>query len=460
MIAQRDGGRAATKEPAASMRVLTPVFALLLGAVAALPPVAALAQPAAAEAPRRTAARLGPSQGAAIAAVVNGDVISNGDVDNRARLFALSTGLPISQDVLDRLVPQVRRQLIDERLRLQELQRRGIAVSDRDIAAAIADIEAANGMPRGLLRQRLGAAGVDLRTMIDQIRVQIGWTRLLREMLGRNAEVSPTEISELEAALRTQVGQTEWRLAEIFVPIGEARQAADAQRFADTIIAQLRAGANFGVVAAQFSQSQTALQGGDLGWVQANQLDPEVLRVVQIMPPGAVSNPIRVPGGLSIVTLRGKRVIGSDNATVATIRQAFFPFATRLNPAAPTEAQRAVLEKARSVATSVKSCEDVERANAAAGGGRQADPGELRVDAIGNPPLRELIGSLPVGRASQPLIAEDGIAVMMVCTRETKNLGVPTQRELGQRILAERVELTGRQLMRELQRRATIDVRS
>ena len=447
------------------MRVLTPVFGLLLAAVAAVPlpflPAAnpALAQPAAAPADARPP-RMSPAQGSAIAAVVNGDVISIGDVDNRARLFALSTGLPTSQDVLDRLLPQVRRQLIDERLRLQELQRRAIAISDQDIAAAIGEIEAGNGLPRGMLRQRLGAAGVDLRTMIDQIRVQIGWSRLLRGLIGRNSEVNPTEIAEMEASLRAQVGQQEWRVAEIFVPIGEARQAADAQRFADTIIAQLRSGANFGVVAAQFSQSQTALQGGDLGWVQGNQLDPEVLRIVQIMPPGAVSNPIRVPGGISIVTLRAKRVIGSDNATVANIRQAFFPFASRLNPAAPTDEQRATLEKARAASAAARTCEDIDRANTAAGAGRPADPGELRVDGITNPALRDLVTSLPPGRASQPLIAEDGVAVLMVCSRETKNLGVPTPRELSQRILSERVELTGRQLMRELQRRATIDIRS
>jgi glycosyltransferase involved in cell wall biosynthesis len=150
-------------------------------------------------------------------------------------------------DADERLLPQVRRQLIDERLRLQELQRRAIAISDQDIAAAIGEIEAGNGLPRGMLRQRLAAAGVDLRTMIDQIRVQIGWSRLLRGLIGRNSEVNPTEITEMEATLRAQVGQTEWRVAEIFVPIGEARQAADAQRFADTIIAQLRSGANFGV---------------------------------------------------------------------------------------------------------------------------------------------------------------------------------------------------------------------
>ena len=72
-----------------------------------------------------------------IVAVVNGDVISNADVDNRARLFALSTGLPMTPDVLDRLRQQITRQLIDEKLRMQEVQRRTIVIPDKAIADAI-----------------------------------------------------------------------------------------------------------------------------------------------------------------------------------------------------------------------------------------------------------------------------------------------------------------------------------
>ncbi len=75
------------------------------------------------------AAPLAPQ--ANIVAVVNGDVISNDDVDNRTKLFALSTGLPMTPEVLDRLRPQITRQLIDERLRLQEIQRRKIVVPDQ-----------------------------------------------------------------------------------------------------------------------------------------------------------------------------------------------------------------------------------------------------------------------------------------------------------------------------------------
>ena len=87
--------------------------------------------------------------------MVNGDVISNADVDNRARLFALSTGLPMTPDVLDRLKQQITRQLIDERLRMQEVQRRKIVVPDKAIADAIHEIEARNNLPAGALRQKL-----------------------------------------------------------------------------------------------------------------------------------------------------------------------------------------------------------------------------------------------------------------------------------------------------------------
>jgi peptidyl-prolyl cis-trans isomerase SurA len=420
----------------------------------------ACAQVATGAAVARSAAQRPAADQAGIVAVVNGDVVSRGDVDNRRRLFALSTGLPVSGEVLDRLTPQVTSQLIDERLKLQEIQRRKIVVSDTDIANAITEVEARNNMPPGLLRRRLSTDGIDLRTMIDQIRVQQGWLRVLREVLGSQTQVTDAEIQEQLDLLKAQSGQQEYRVGEIFVPGAAGAQAADAQRFADTIIQQLRAGAAFAVVAAQFSQSQTALQGGDLGWVQGNQLDSEVLRIVREMPPGAISNPVRVPGGFAIVTLRGRREIGNEPAMMARVRQVFLPFASHLDPANPTEQQKKALETARSISTSVQSCEGMEAASAKVGQAKPADPGELRVDSIGAPALRQIIATAPVGKPTQPLIAEDGIAVVMVCSREMRNVGLPDKREMSERILNERVELTSRQLMRELQRRAVIDRRA
>ena len=100
-----------------------------------------------------------PLPGMRIVAVVSGDVITSGDVENRARLFALSTGLPTTPEVIDRLKTQIANQLVDERLRLQEAQRRKVVVPDKQIAAAIHDIEQRNNMPEGAMRPRLAGTG-------------------------------------------------------------------------------------------------------------------------------------------------------------------------------------------------------------------------------------------------------------------------------------------------------------
>jgi peptidyl-prolyl cis-trans isomerase SurA len=394
-----------------------------------------------------------------IVAVVNGDVISNADVDNRARLFALSTGLPMSPDVLDRLKPQITRQLIDERLRMQEVQHRKIVVPDKDIATAIHEIEQRNNMPAGTLRQKLAADGVSQRTLIDQIRTQLGWSQVLRQQLGDQAQVTDTQVTEQQKLQAQLVGKPEFQVGEIFIPVEDPANRADAQRFAETVISELRKGAAFPVVAAQFSQTQSALQGGALGWVQANELDPQVADLVQQMPVGAISNPVPVPGGFSIVTLQGKREVGRDVGTILTMRQTFLPFSTPLNPQAPTDQQRQTLAKAREISTSVHSCSQMEQVAKANNSTRPADPGDVRLDGVSPPAFRQLLTTLPFDRASQPLVAGDGIAIVIICSREEKNLAAMTVPEMRQRILSERVELASRQLQRDLRRQATIDVR-
>ncbi len=396
--------------------------------------------------------------GESIIAIVNNDLVSRGDVDNRRRLFALSSGLPVTDDVLNRLTPQVVRQLIDERLRLQETQRRRVIVQDKQIAEAIAQLERGNNMPPGMLQKRLAASGVALRTLIDQLRVQIGWSQLIRQAVQLQGEPSAADVEDQAAQIKAQIGQPEFRMAEIFIPAATPAQDSEARRFVETIIQQLRAGAPFAVVAAQFSQSQTALSGGDLGWVQATSLDPEVVKVVSTMPAGAVSNPIKVAGGYSIVTLLAKREVGRDMATIIRVRQIWLPFTSLLNPTSPTAQQLSQLEKARSLSLSVRSCDAADAANKAAGGTRPSDPGELRLEQMSGP-QRALINELKINVPSPPLPAEDGINLIIVCSKETKNMGIPGKEELIEKIMNERVELTSRQMMRDLQRRAVIDQR-
>lgn len=423
--------------------------ALLL---ALLAPLAAVAQP------RGAAPPASPGDTNRILAVVNGDIITRSDVQSRRRLFALSAGLRTEDATTAGLDAQILRLLIDERLRLQEVNRRRIATSDQEIAEALSTIEERNGMARGRLQEDLRRAGIEPRVMYDQLRVQIGWGRLLRALLGPQGEPSPSEVTEALTAARARVGETEFQVSEIFIPVDNPAQTAEAQAFVDDVVGRLRRGLAFPVAATQFSQAQTALQGGDLGWVKADQLDPAVARVVTQMPPGAVSNAIRVPGGWQIVSLRQKRESGRDNATLLNIRQVYMAFTSPLNPQAPTAQQIAVVERARALQASARSCDAMDAA--ARGSPRPADPGPIRLEQVNPPAFRELLAGLAPGRASEPIIAPEGVIVLMVCGRETRNLAEITPEQIRAQLVRDRAELLSRQVQRDLRRRAQIEMRA
>ncbi|MBL6456586.1 peptidylprolyl isomerase [Belnapia sp. T6] len=395
-----------------------------------------------------------------IVAVVNGEVVSRADIVGRARLFALNAGIAVAPEVLDRLTPQVTRLLIDERLRLQEVQRRRLPVTDAEVADAVRELEQRNNLPAGALRAQLNQIGIQPRVLYDQIRTQIGWSRLLRQQLGPSALPSDAEVKETIRNAQQRVGQTEFLVSEIFVPLDDPRNEADTRRFVDEVIRQLRAGTPFPVAATQFSQAQTALQGGDLGWVRKEEVDPAVAEILDRMPPGAISNAIKVPGGFQIVALRQKRESGRDIATLLSVRQAYFPFSSALDPNNPTQQQRDQVDKAQRLATSARSCEAMEAAARSGGNNQSADPGTIRLETVTPPPLRAMLASLSPGKASQPIITQDGVLVMMVCTREQKNLAELTPEQAQQQLLRDRVELLSRQLQRDLRRRAVIEMRS
>ena len=429
---------------------------------------AAVARAAVPAAPHGVA-RPGPRHGAPappgvvaatqIVAVVNGDVITNTDVENRARLFAMSTGLTLTQDVVQRLQRQIIQQLINERLRMQAIEKEKIVVPDAEIAAAIKEIEARNNLPPGALSQKLTAAGVSPLTLIDQIRTQIGWTQLLRKALGGDVNVTPAEIAERQRLEAAQTGAPEYRIGEIFIAVDDPAARADAVRFAEAVIHDLRSGASFGLVAAQFSQEETALSGGERGWVQPNQLDPTVASLIQQMPVGAVSNPVAVPGGYEIVTLQDKRQIGNQVATVLTMRVAFVPFTTPLNPQAPTAQQREALIKAHGISTSVHSCEQMEQVAKANPSSHPVNPGDVALNAVNPPVFRQLLATQPLNRPTQPLVGNDGISIVIVCSRDQKNLAATTPDEVKTQLVNQRVELMSEQLMHVLRRKATIELR-
>jgi peptidyl-prolyl cis-trans isomerase SurA len=142
----------------------------------------------------------------AIAAIVNDQVISAFDVEQRTRLVIASTRLRDTPENRRRIRGQVLRNLIDETLQLQEAQRAGISVQGADVKRAFATLEQQNNMPPGGLVRFLEQAGIAQETLERQITSEIAWGRLIGRRISPTITIGDEEIDETLARLQSSRG--------------------------------------------------------------------------------------------------------------------------------------------------------------------------------------------------------------------------------------------------------------
>ena len=128
---------------------------------------------------------------------------------------------------------------------------------------------------------------------------------------------------EIQSFLRSQQAQgdkvDEYKLAHILVSVPEQATSEELKvrrARADTALAQLRQGADFGQVTAGFSDAPDALQGGDMGWRPAARLPTIFLDALKDTKVGQTSEVLRSPAGFHIIKLVDKR--GSETPVVLT----------------------------------------------------------------------------------------------------------------------------------------------
>ncbi len=247
-----------------------------------------------------------------VVAIVNDGVVLNSDLD--AEVAAVTERL--HEQKLELPPQNVLRQQVLERLVLQEIQvqranKDGVKVSDENVNKALEDIAKRNGMTLTQLPDALAKQGIDYPTYREEIRREIMLQMLRQRDVLQHISVTPREIEQfLEKQAKTPSAQNEYNVSHILIAVGqEATQAqleAAAKRATD-VYERAKAGEDFAKLAVAYSNSQTAFDGGALGWRKGSELPTFLTDVVARLKPGEVSEPLRTPTGFHIIRLNEMR---------------------------------------------------------------------------------------------------------------------------------------------------------
>ena len=386
-----------------------------------------------------------------VAAVVNDAPIS---VVERIKLVAASSNIPMSPQRSQEMAPQILQQLINEKLQLQESERRGFEVTDADIDRAKTLIEQNSGLPTGGLDQFLAQNGIAPETIRNQIRPQIAWQKLLGSMR-REIEISDTEIDDNLERIRSNQGKPRNNVQEIFLPVDNPQDETKVYQNAREVIRALEQGANFGGLARQFSASSSAANGGNLGWLYSGEMAGELQQAINQMQPGDVSDPIRTIRGYYILKLLERRR-GDANALTDVrldLYQLFVPIAAN-TPQDEVNSKLGILQNAKETADSCQSLANVavDLGSDMSGKTEGISPNDLAG------PVRNAVANLDKGGISDLIKVDGGALLVMVCDK-TEESTLPDRESIRQRIEMERLEILARRKLRELRRNAFIDIR-
>jgi peptidyl-prolyl cis-trans isomerase SurA len=247
-----------------------------------------------------------------VVAVVNDGVVLQSELDAQVREFSQRLSAQnVTLPAAGVLREQVLERLVLEEIQAQRAQKAGINVSDEQLNAALERMAQAQNIPFAQLPEKLAAAGYIYADFRGGIRKQMQREILQQRDVLQRINVSPRELDQyMEKQKNSVSAANEYNVSHILVAVAQDADAATmqaARKKIQDIASRIAAGEAFSQLAVTYSDSQTALEGGSLGWLKAQAIPTFLADVVGRLKPGETTAILQTATGFHIARLNELR---------------------------------------------------------------------------------------------------------------------------------------------------------
>ena len=262
-----------------------------------------------------------------VAAIVNSGVVLESEVQDLLKNIKKQSeknnqALPSD----NALRTQVMDKLINDSLIVQIGERMGVQVSDAQLDQTIANMAKENKLTLSQFRQTIISDGEDYEKYRENVRTELISGEVRRNSVRRRIYISPQEVSNLLALMKEQTNNdVEYHLGHILIEFPSNAKQADmiaSKERANKVIELLNNGSNFTKIAIASSGGANALDGGDLGWKNINEMPTLFSELIAGKDKDTVVGPIRTGLGFSIVKvldIRGRQVVEIEEVNASHI---------------------------------------------------------------------------------------------------------------------------------------------
>ena len=401
-----------------------------------------------------------------IVAVVNSEAITLRGLERRIELIERQMREQnIQVPPPEALQRQVLERMIVARAQMQHAREIGLKLDEAQLDRAMVRLAQDNGMTLAQFRERVERDGIPFAQLRAEIGEEIVFSRL-RER--QEAKVQVTE-AEIDALIAERLGRPdategpEYHVAQILLRVPEQAGAEEVERQrkqAEEVLAQARGGADFGKLAAAFSQAPDAIAGGSLGFRTADRLPKLFVDAIAKLSAGEVSDIVRSPAGFHVLKLLERR--DPKTAAAPAVRQTHARHILMRADGGQTEAdvRRRLNEIRQRVQAGESDFAELARQYSVDGSAdRGGDLGWIYPgDTV--PEFERAMDELQPGQLSEPVRSPFGWHLIQVLERRTDEASPERLRAQARNVLRQRkADDAYQEWLRELRDRAYVEYR-
>jgi peptidyl-prolyl cis-trans isomerase SurA len=248
-----------------------------------------------------------------IVAEVNDQIVSLSELNQAmapyaAKIAVMGYSEDQRREMLRKLHDDMLQKLIDQKLTDQEAKRLKLSVSDKELDAAIDRVKSDNKIDgEDAFRKALAGEGLTPESYRARLKEQLLRNKLVNYEVKSKIVITREDVRAYYERNQGAVA-TERRvhLRHILLQVAEsasATQKEEVRRRAEGLHAKLKAGADFGSLAREYSDSPGAAEGGELGWFSIGELALPVQQAIAGLKPGQFSAVLDTDSGFQIFLL-------------------------------------------------------------------------------------------------------------------------------------------------------------
>jgi peptidyl-prolyl cis-trans isomerase SurA len=390
-----------------------------------------------------------------IVAIVNDDPVTVMDLNNRMQLIIVSSNLPNNSETRKTLYGQALQSLINEKLHAQEAKKLNISVTAQELNNNIKFIEQNNNMEEKTLIDTLYKNGVPKSALPSRLIANIILDKLLRKVIQPKVIITNNEIDNEYNNYLSNEGKYEYQFSEIVFNYTNLSKNTDTVFIAKQIRKKIIKENNFEIIAKRINENGTGKFKKDDNWRLENNINTKTYSAIKDLKINGVSELILLNTRVSIIKIDDKRkiVIPDLSNTVEDI--SFISFDLPINE----NRISGFLEEIKSKTINIKSCNEMSEVAKILGNKKGKHIGKILLKNLPEHFIKN-IKNIKVNKPTLPILAEDGIYIVMVCDRNTKlNQEFALKEIIKNNIKSRSTNILKERYLLDLNRKALIDIR-